>query len=94
MLTPQPVSPYERYGPASVFAAAVNVFLGTTIAWVSCPFLIFYLYFGPMLAIDVVAAVVLISLNGLARQVGRGLGIGLISVPLSTATVWTSYLIA
>ncbi|WP_431236050.1 hypothetical protein ACQ856_30185 (plasmid) [Mycolicibacterium psychrotolerans] len=93
MSTPNSHPTGQQYGPATLFAATVNMLLGTTIAWVSCPYPFLALYFGPMLVIDVLVAAVLISLRGLAQQVGRGLFIGLLSIPLSAATVWSSYLV-
>ena len=93
MMPPPPGSTRERYGLASFFAAAVSVFLGVTIAWVSCPYVFLALYFAPILCIEVVVALVLVTVGGLARQAGRGLSIGLLSLPLSALTVWSAYLI-
>ncbi|WP_051574173.1 hypothetical protein [Mycobacterium sp. URHB0044] len=83
----------EPHSAAGFIAAAVSVFIGTVAAWMSFPYAALYVLFVPIIVVDVIAAAVLITRPGTAGQIGRGLLIGLISVPLSAPVIWGCYLI-
>jgi hypothetical protein len=82
----------HRYGAASFVSATVNVFVGNLAAWISFPYFVLYLLFVPLILVDVVLAAVLAARPGKSGQVGRGMLIGLLSVPLSPALNWAWYL--
>jgi hypothetical protein len=89
------ISTYQsvpRYGAIGFVAATLNVFVGTLAAWVSFPYFLLYVYFVPLIIADLIVAVVLVSRSGLAAQAGRGMLIGLLSVPLAPALIWFFYL--
>jgi hypothetical protein len=83
----------ERYGPIGFTAATLNVFLGSLAAWMSFPYYLLYVYFVPIILVDLVAAAILARCTGTLGQAGRGMLIGLLSVPLSPAVIWTSLLL-
>jgi hypothetical protein len=82
----------HHYGAVGFISATANVFIGNLAAWISFPYFLLYLLFVPLILIDVVLAVVLAARPGKSGQVGRGMLIGLLSVPLSPALNWTWYL--
>jgi len=84
----------QRYGAAGFAAATANTFLGHLAAWVSFPYFLLYLLFVPFILIDLVAAAILVTRPGTMAQVGRGMLIGLLSVPLSPLLIWGVYLAA
>jgi hypothetical protein len=83
-----------RYGAIGFAAATMNVLIGTLAAWVSFPYFLLYIYFVPLIVADLVVAVVLVTRPGLVAQAGRGMLIGLLSVPLAPALIWLCYLAA
>jgi hypothetical protein len=84
----------HRYGAIGFVAATVNVFVGNLAAWISFPYLLLYLYFVPVILVDLVAAAVLATRPGKSGQVGRGLLIGSLAVPLSPMLTWSWYFVA
>lgn len=86
--------PAQRYGAVGFVAATVNVFIGNLAAWISTPYFLLYLLFVPLIVVDLVAAAILAGRAGKSGQVGRGMLIGLLSVPLSPAVIAIGYLVA
>lgn len=81
-----------RHGAIGFVAASANVLLGTLAAWVSFPYFLLYIYFLPLIVVDLIVAVVLAKRSGLVAQAGRGMLIGLLSVPIAPAVIWLSFL--
>ncbi len=84
----------QRYGAGGFAAATANAFVGHLAAWISFPYFLLYLLFVPFILIDLVAAAILVTRPGTTAQVGRGMLIGLLSVPLSPLLIWGVYLAA
>lgn len=83
----------HRYGAVSFVAATVNVFIGNLAAWISFPYYLLYLLFVPLILVDLVLAAVLAAQPSKSGQFGRGMLIGLLSVPLSPALNWAWYFV-
>ncbi len=83
----------RRHGAAGFVGASCNVFVGTVISWLSVPYYAMYIYFAPMVLIDLCVCVVLAAQSGWLGQLGRGMLIGLLSVPLTSAVIWISFLL-
>ncbi|MGY4712387.1 hypothetical protein ACXDF8_22990 [Mycolicibacterium sp. CBM1] len=81
-----------RHGAIGFAAATVNVLVGTLAAWTSFPYFLLYVYFVPLIVVDLILAVFLARRSGLAAQAGRGMLIGLLSVPLAPAVIWFCFL--
>ncbi|WP_445168849.1 hypothetical protein ACTXG7_05705 [Mycolicibacterium sp. Dal123E01] len=81
-----------RHGAIGFAAATANVLVGTLPAWVSFPYFLLYIFFVPLIVVDLIAAVVLAKRSGLVAQAGRGMLIGLLSVPIAPAGIWLFYL--
>jgi hypothetical protein len=81
-----------RHGAIGFAAATMSVLIGTLAAWVSFPYFLLYVYFVPLIVADLVVAVVLARRSGLMAQAGRGMLIGLLSVPLAPVVIWFCYL--
>ena len=79
----QPLKP--TYGPVTFVAALANILLVETAVWVVLPWYLLALYGVPLLLVDLLAATVLKSRPGRAGQIGRGMLIGLLSVPAGLA---------
>lgn len=86
-------SAVQRYGAVGFVSATANVFMGNLAAWASFPYFLFYLLFVPLILVDLVAATVLASRSGRLGQVGRGMLIGLLSVPVAPAVIAIGYLL-
>ncbi len=84
----------QRYGAAGFLAATLNVLLGNLAAWFAFPYFLLYLLFVPVIVVDLVVAAVLVRRPGLGGQIGRGMLVGLISVPLAPAAIAAGYAIA
>ncbi|MGH3967955.1 MAG: hypothetical protein ACRDTV_07550 [Mycobacterium sp.] len=84
----------HRYGAVGFVAATLNVFVGNFTAWIWFPYFLLYLLFVPLIVVDLVAAAILAGRPGKSGQVGRGMLIGLLSVPLSPAVIVTGYFLA
>jgi uncharacterized protein YqgC (DUF456 family) len=84
----------QRYGAAGFVSATLNVFVGNFAAWIWFPYFLLYLLFVPLIVVDLVAATILARRPGKSGQVGRGLLIGLLSVPLSPAVIAIGYFVA
>ena len=67
-------------------SAAILVPVGIVVAF------LLYVYFVPLIVADLVVAVVLARRSGLVAQAGRGMLIGLLSVPLAPVVIWFGYL--
>jgi hypothetical protein len=83
-----------RYGAIGFAAATLNVLVGTLAAWISFPYFLLYVYFVPLIVADLIVAVVLTKRSGLLAQAGRGMLIGLLSVPLAPVAIWLSFYLA
>jgi len=82
-----------RYGAAGFFAASCNVFVGTVVAWSAVPYYLLFVYFTPIVLVDLIVSGVLAVQSGRTGQVGRGMLIGLWSVPLTSVVIWSSFLL-
>jgi len=83
-----------RYGAAGFLAATLNVLLGNLAAWFAFPYFLLYLLFVPVIVVDLVVAAVLVRRPGRGGQIGRGMLVGLMSVPLAPAAIAAGYAIA
>lgn len=81
-----------RHGAIGFAGATMNVLVGTLAAWMSFPYFLLYVYFVPFIVIDFIVAVALATRSGLVAQAGRGMLIGLLSVPVAPAVIWLCYL--
>ncbi|ODR07135.1 hypothetical protein BHQ15_11650 [Mycolicibacillus koreensis] len=84
----------QRYGAAGFLAAGLNVLLGNLAAWFAVPYFLLYLLFVPVIVVDLAVAAALVRRRGRSGQIGRGMLIGLISVPLAPAAIAAGYAIA
>ena len=73
-----------KYGPASFLAAIVNILL---VNFAALMFVLWafwgYQYYLPFFVTDLLVSVLLVYRSGLWGQVGRGMLIGWLSVPVS-----------
>ncbi|BBY56945.1 hypothetical protein [Mycolicibacterium sarraceniae] len=84
--------PVPRHGAIGFAGATISVLVGTLAASVSFRYFLLYIYFVPLIVADLIVAVVLAMRSGLMAQAGRGMLIGLLSVPLAPAVIWFCYL--
>lgn len=88
----QPLRP--TYGPVTFLAALANILLVETSVWVVVPWLPLALYVLPLVVINLAVALVLRSRSGTPGQVGRGMLIGLLAVPLALAVFLPGFWLA
>ena len=81
----------QRYGAPGFLAATLNVLLGNLAAWFAFPYFLLYLLFAPVIVVDLVVAAVLVRQPRVLGQIGRGMLIGLISVPLAPVAIAAGY---
>lgn len=79
----QPLVP--PYGPVTFLAALVNILVVEMAVWVFLPWYLLALYVLPLLMVDLLVAMILKSRPGTTGQIGRGMLIGLLSVPAGLA---------
>ena len=79
--TPE-AQPVQRGDGAVTFLAALaNILLVNMAFWVVLPWYLLALYLLPLLLVDLLVAAVLKSRPGTVGQIGRGMLIGLLTVP-------------
>ncbi len=87
----------HRYGPVSFVSALVSVLVAEFAAWIAAlSYLmpLFYYVLPALLVVDMIAYAVLAKRPGTWGQVGRGILIGSISVPVSLIVFTAVYLVA
>ncbi len=81
MVSPDGVSAYEKYGPAGLIAAMVNILFIELVVWLLLPWFYLAVFLVPLLIIDAGASALLARRTGVVGQVGRGLLIGCMAGP-------------
>lgn len=86
----------HRYGPLTFAAAVVNILSTNLYIWLLAPFSIlgYPLFLLPVVAVDLAVAAALATRPGRLGQVGRGMLIGLLSVPIGLAVFISGFAIA
>ncbi|MBB2989677.1 hypothetical protein FHR72_001140 [Mycolicibacterium iranicum] len=84
----------SRYGPASFGAALANIVLIEFTMWVFTPWWLLAVYMLPLLLVNLVLAVLLERRGGIPGQIGRGMLIGLLSVPAALVLFLPGFMLA
>lgn len=88
------VSP--RYGPLTFTAAAANIFVSNLYTWLLAPYSIigFPILLLPPVLLDVAIAAILAWRPGKLGQIGRGMLIGLLSLPVALVVFIAGFAVA
>lgn len=81
-------------GPASFGAALANIVLIEFSLWLFVPWLLLAVYMLPPLLVNLVVAVLLKRRGGIPGQIGRGMLIGLLSVPAALVLFLPGFMLA
>lgn len=86
MVNAPEAQPFRRGdGPVTFLAALANILLVNMAFWVVLPWYLLTLYLLPLLLVDLLVAAVLRSRPGTFGQIGRGMLVGLLTVPAGLA---------
>lgn len=86
----------DRYGPVSFVSTLATIFVLEFIEWITFPFALLLIYYvlPILLVIDLIIYAVLAKRLGTLGQVGRGILIGSLSVPVSVVVFTAGFVVA
>jgi mannose/fructose/N-acetylgalactosamine-specific phosphotransferase system component IIC len=87
-------APQGAYSQRSFVAVLLNVLVIEFSLWFAVPYLYLAFYVLPLIAIDLIVALVLKSRGGMLGQIGRGMLIGLLCVPAGLLILLPGFFIA
>jgi hypothetical protein len=87
-------APQSAYSQRSFVAVLLNVLVIEFSLWFTVPYLYLAIYVLPLIAIDLIVALVLKSRGGMLGQIGRGMLIGLLCVPAGLLILLPGFFIA